>query len=184
MTPTKQKDHKTSQNVTDNKLKPNQVKAIELLVSGKSDRKVAETIEVSRETVTRWRTNPYFSSELNKQRNALFSTAMRRLWGLTQKAIDNLEALIEDGDRSASLDLLKMIGFRGLKEHAAFTPRPLEENPALLVEAMVREKVEAEMREENIGEDPYMNDMLMMPEFVAQRVKERYSEIVESINSE
>jgi hypothetical protein len=67
---------------------------------------------------------------------------MRRLWGLTEKAIDNMETLIDDGDRTASLDLLKMIGFRGLKEHASFYPRMLEESPAMLVESMVKENVE------------------------------------------
>ena len=181
---TKQKDHKRSQNVTDNSLNANQIKAIELLVSGKSDRRVAETIEVSRETVTRWRTNPYFSSELNKQRNALFSTAMRRLWGLTAKAIDNIETLIDDGDRTASLDLLKMIGFRGLKEHVSFNPTRLEENPNILVEDMVRKQVEEEMREENIGGDPLMNSLVMMPESVARRVKERYTQILEKVTAQ
>ena len=179
---TKQKDHKRSQNVTDNSLNANQIKAIELLVSGKSDRRVAETIEVSRETVTRWRTNPYFKSELNKQRNALFGIAMRRLWGLTDKALDNIEALIEEGDRSASLDLLKITG---LKEHASVYPnRPLEENPAIIVEDMVRKQVEEEMREENIGGDPLMNSLVMMPESVARRVKERYTQILEKVTAQ
>ena len=109
---------------------------------------------------------------------------MRRLWGLTEKAIDNIETLIEDGDRSASLDLLKMIGFRGLKEHASFYPRPLEENPAMLVEAMVREKVEQEMREEGIGGDPDMNALVMQPHLIADRVREKYDQIMESVNAQ
>ena len=108
---------------------------------------------------------------------------MRRLWGLTEKAIDNIETLIEDGDRSASLDLLKMIGFRGLKEHAAFYPRMLEENPSMLVESMVKEKVEQEIREENIGNDPDVTFMLMQPDLVAQRVKEKYTEIAKRVKA-
>ena len=109
---------------------------------------------------------------------------MRRLWGLTEKAIDNIETLIEDGDRSASLDLLKMIRFRGLKEHSSFYPRPLEENPAMLVEAMVREKVEQEMREEGIGGDPDMNALVMQPHLIADRVREKYDQIMESVNAQ
>ena len=39
-----------------------------------------------------------------------------------------METLIDDGDRTASLDLLKMIGFIGLKEQAFFYPRMIEES--------------------------------------------------------
>jgi len=50
-----------------------QQNAIDLLIQGKSDRKTAEAIGVSRQTVTNWRNNnPVFIAELNKQRKAVW----------------------------------------------------------------------------------------------------------------
>jgi len=52
-----------------------QQNAIDLLIQGKSDRKTAEAIGVSRQTVTNWRNNnPVFIAELNKQRKAVWGT--------------------------------------------------------------------------------------------------------------
>ena len=54
----------------------------------------------------------------------------------------------------------------------------------MLVEAMVREKVEQEMREEGIGGDPDMNALVMQPHLIADRVREKYDQIMESVNAQ
>ena len=53
-----------------------QLNAIDLLATGKSDREVAEVVGVSRQTVCAWRLyDPYFRAELNKRRNELAMAA-------------------------------------------------------------------------------------------------------------
>ena len=91
-----------------------QENAIDLLLIGKSDREVAETIGVHRMTVQQWRTaHPLFMATLAQRRETLFSGAVDRLRSLLSKAIDNIAKAIEDGDETSSFALLKATGLHG-----------------------------------------------------------------------
>jgi DNA-binding NarL/FixJ family response regulator len=46
------------------KLTPEQLNAVDLLILGKTDKEVSETIGVRRETVTRWHKNAFFYSRI------------------------------------------------------------------------------------------------------------------------
>jgi DNA-binding CsgD family transcriptional regulator len=92
-----------------------QENAIDLLLTGKSDREVAETIGVHRMTVQTWRTShPLFVASLAQRREALFSGAVDRLRSLVSKAIDNIEKEIDVlGDAKTPFELLKVVGLYG-----------------------------------------------------------------------
>jgi Homeodomain-like domain len=91
-----------------------QENAIDLLLIGKNDREVAETIGVHRMTVQQWRTaHPLFMATLAQRRETLFSGAVDRLRSLLSKAIDNIAKAIEDGDETSSFALLKATGLHG-----------------------------------------------------------------------
>ena len=75
------KNHKTSQECI--YLTPQQQKAIDLLLLGKTERFIAEELEIARETVNRWRNrHPKFIAALNEQQrllarcNSLFSQSL------------------------------------------------------------------------------------------------------------
>jgi transposase len=54
-------------------LSQEQMNAIEHLILGKSDRAVAETVGVTRQTICEWRNHdPLFIAELNRQRSELW----------------------------------------------------------------------------------------------------------------
>ena len=91
-----------------------QQSAIDLLLTGKSDREVSELVGVSRWTVQGWRTgHPLFQATLAQRREELFSGAVDRLRSLLGKAMDNIAKAIEDGDVSSSFNLLKATGVYG-----------------------------------------------------------------------
>ena len=61
------------------KLTPEQLNAVDLLILGKTDKEVSETIGVRRETVTRWHKNAFFIAELNARREELWVESKLRL---------------------------------------------------------------------------------------------------------
>src|SRR6267378_671420 len=80
--------HASSHPDAASRLTVEQRNAIDLLILGQTDHAVAATVGVARETVSRWRLNPYFVATLNQQRQALWSTAHERLRSLVHRAID------------------------------------------------------------------------------------------------
>lgn len=96
------------------KLTVQQQNAIDLLVTGCSDREVAEKVGVNRSTITRWRLyHPAFRAELNAQRAALWSIAKEKLRSLILDAVDLLTEEMsnpEDEHRiEIALALIKMV---------------------------------------------------------------------------
>jgi hypothetical protein len=89
--------------------------AIDLLLTGKSDREVAELVGVSRWTVQGWRTShPLFKATLAQRREEIFGGAVDRLCSLLAKALDNIAAEIEaDGNVRWSFELLRAVGLYG-----------------------------------------------------------------------
>jgi hypothetical protein len=81
------------------KLSQRQLIAIDLLVSGKNDREVAEAVGVKRVTVTRWRLyHLAFRAAVSRRRQQTFAAASDRLRNLLHKAIDVLEKQLASED--------------------------------------------------------------------------------------
>ena len=105
--------HASSHPDAASRLTVEQRNAIDLLILGQTDHAVAATVGVARETVSRWRLNPYFVATLNQQRQALWSTAHERLRGLVHRAIDIVEHALSDGDLKAAVELLRIVRLYG-----------------------------------------------------------------------
>jgi hypothetical protein len=116
----------------DSKLSVEQLNAIDILVAGKTDGEVAETVGVTRQTVCGWRNeHPAFAAALNRRRRELWGAEADRLRALVSKAVDALGLALEAEDRrvqvAAALGVLKAVGLYGL-------PAPAEPTTAEGVE--------------------------------------------------
>ena len=92
-----------------------QKNAIDLLLTGKNDREVAEFVGVERVTVNNWRNRkPEFIEELNRRRYELFESEMNRLRSLIASSVEALSECINSRDEriklAAATSLLKLIG--------------------------------------------------------------------------
>ena len=112
--------NKTRQNPTPaaNALSIEQQNAIELLVTGKSDRETAEACGVTRQTVNGWRNkNAAFMAELNRQRANLWTDQVERLRNMVPQALDVLADDLETGDpklkQAAAVHILRAVGLYG-----------------------------------------------------------------------
>jgi len=91
-------------------LSPEQIRAITLLVAGKSNTEVADTLGKERKTIYRWKQDPHFIAELNRQRKEIYEAGQTRLYGLLHKAISVIEhQLIQENSLKAALEVLKLI---------------------------------------------------------------------------
>lgn len=97
------------------KLTIQQQNAIDILVTGCSDKDTADKVGVNRSTITRWRLyHPAFQAELNAQRAAVWGTAKEKLRSLIPEAVDILAQALHDPDNEdrakLALDLIKAVG--------------------------------------------------------------------------
>lgn len=96
-----------------------QENAIDLLLQGKSDREAAETVGVSRQTVTEWRNhNAIFVAELNRRRHEVWGSQTARLRLLVSQAVDVLEEDLQNDQhlklrQSAAVHIFKAVGLYG-----------------------------------------------------------------------
>jgi hypothetical protein len=105
------KSHKISQHPM---LSIEQHNAIDLLILGHTDHTVAAQTGVTRETICRWRNeNPYFMTELNQRRKAMWQSAHERIRGLVGKAIDIVEKALNADDVKAAFTVLKAANLYG-----------------------------------------------------------------------
>ena len=99
------------------KLTSEQLNAIDLLILGKTDKEVSETIGVRRETVTRWHKNAFFTAELNSRREELWVDAKIRLKSLVHEAVNVLTNGLSSEDEkiaiTAAVHILKTVGIYG-----------------------------------------------------------------------
>jgi hypothetical protein len=93
-----------------------QSNAIDLLIVGKTDREVAESVGVTRQTVCGWRHySPAFQSELNRRRKAAWGSAADRLRSMLPTALDVVGEALADGTEPNRLRAaLKMLELGGL----------------------------------------------------------------------
>src|SRR5215831_4625697 len=76
-----------------------QLSAIDLLVSGKTDKETAELLSLSRTCVTKWRLyDPVFQAALNIRRAQVWGSGIDRLRSLIPKALDALADELENRD--------------------------------------------------------------------------------------
>ena len=109
---------KDDKNGQPKKLGVKQQNAIDLLITGTSDRETAEAIGVARQTVTEWRNHDYeFMAALNRKRADVWGAQTGRLQSLVAKAVDVLESNLDSDDerisQAAAVHLLRCVGLYG-----------------------------------------------------------------------
>lgn len=130
-------------------LKPAQFQAIELLIAGHSDARVAQAVGVNRVTVSRWRLyNHIFQAEFNRRRDQVYANAADRARRALLKAVKILSRQLASEDqhlafRAAALFLRNAHRFAPPPPHLA----PLTPSQALDIEAR-------KVRIENASCDP------------------------------
>jgi hypothetical protein len=132
------------QKPTDFRPKPliiEQENAIDLLLTGQSDREVAEAVGVTRWAVQGWRTShPFFMATLAQRREEIFGAAVNRLRTLLNKALENITGAIQSGDVKSSFKLLKATRLHGFCPPAGETDvQKLAER--LCLEQLAREHI-------------------------------------------
>ena len=101
-----------------NQLTPQQETAIDLILTGKNDREVAQTIGKSRSTVNTWRNHdPRFIATLNDRRQQVWGGQLNRLNNLVIEAVDVLQDGLHDSDIKvrivSAVHILKATGVYG-----------------------------------------------------------------------
>ena len=98
-------------------LTPEQLNAIDLLIFGKTDKEVAETIGVGRNTISKWYKNAFFIAELNARREELWKDAKLRLKSLAHDAVDVLSNGLHSSEEkvaiTSAVHILKTVGLYG-----------------------------------------------------------------------
>ena len=99
------------------KLTPEQLNAIDLLIFGKTDKEVAETIGVGRNTISKWYKNAFFIAELNARREELWKDSKNRLKALVHEAVNVLSSGLQSSDEkvavTSAVHILKTVGLYG-----------------------------------------------------------------------
>jgi hypothetical protein len=106
-------------------LKPNQIKAAILLVSGKSAKDVASAIDCTPESITHWKKNPDFEALLNQLRMDLIKDGRELIRGSIEAAVETLQDLMSNSDqdevrRKTAMNILTMNGLTGNVEDSKF----------------------------------------------------------------
>ncbi len=101
------------------KLTPQQAAAVDVLVAGATVTDAAETVKVSRQTVSEWlHHNAAFQAALHARQRELWQGHVERLRSLVPKAMDTLEAAVSDEKQgvAVAVHILKAVGLYGLPE--------------------------------------------------------------------
>ena len=100
-------DHRSSHSRA---LTSQQLAAVELIITGRTDKEVAAKTGVARETVSRWRhQNPLFIAEVNRRRLDVWKAKRERLSHLGARALDVLEQKLQAGDVRVALAFLNHV---------------------------------------------------------------------------
>ncbi len=94
----------------DENLDSKQLIALEALLAGKSVVDAATDAKITRRTLHRWRKEPTFEAAYNRARREMREAFQMRLLMLAERAVDNVENAIEDGDTRTSMTILKGLG--------------------------------------------------------------------------
>ena len=134
-----------SKNPISNQLTPQQETAINLILAGKTDTEVAQTIGKSRSTVNIWRNHdPLFIATLNDRRQQVWDGQLNRLNTLAAEAVDALQDGLHDTDikvrLAAAVHILKATGVYGTTAPGTQHTDPAEVAAAREVQEKERER--------------------------------------------
>jgi hypothetical protein len=122
----------------DGQLSMEQLNAIELLITGRTDAAVAEIVGVTRPTVCEWRNkNPRFAATLNRRRQEAWGANADRLRSLGDEAVKVLESGLKSTNdprlqQNAAIHILRATGLYGLQApEGPATPDGIEQAWAL-----------------------------------------------------
>lgn len=101
-----------TQNATESNLTTNQLKAIELMMTGNSNTAIASELGIDRSTLYRWKQEPGFIVEVNKRVNECSEQARVSTSYLLTEAIETLTKAVKDNPRIA-FDIAKGMGLFG-----------------------------------------------------------------------
>lgn len=159
-----------------------QMNALALIMEGKSDRVVAESIGVSRQTVNEWRNRDViFIAALNKERVELWTEARERLKSLTGQAVDVLGRQLESSDPKIALAAARhilqvnnLLGGMDAPKAGLTTP-----------EAIIMERLKAEARKELAAENKNESRYSMLgldpfPEITASEFNDKVEDLAKS----
>lgn len=122
-------------------LSPDQIKALELLLSGETVSAAAKAVGIDRSTVHRWLREDFeFQAALNRKKRELADAVQTRLLTVADKAAEVVGNAVHNGDLSASLAVL-----RGTGALSGTPVRPGPEDPAVLRENAQVEREESEL---------------------------------------
>ena len=128
-----------------------QVRAIGLLCLGKTVSATAALVGRSSDTVSRWKNeNPYFMSELNRRQTELSDAVNKRIQCLVSKAVNVIEAKIDEGNLRAAIEILRTVN---LQSHMIMPDQ--ETDPDRLV---IRRAEEIAIRQ--VYHDPFSDTQL------------------------
>jgi len=100
------------------KLNPTHYLAIDMLASGESNISIAEKLSVAPETISKWRGDLAFQSELNSILKATQEAAIARLHSLSTTALETIEKIMVDKEAphkdrlTASVKVLELLNIR------------------------------------------------------------------------
>ena len=118
--------------------------AIDVLVSGATQREAAEKAGVQRSTVTAWcNKNVVFIAEWNRRRRQRLTAAGERLHETTGAALDAVAESINNGDTATALAFIRIVGV----EHLLSAARPGPTTPM-----GVHQDLAADLRSDLVGE--------------------------------
>ena len=86
-----------------------QLHAIELILAGEREGKVAEAVGVSRMTLWRWRNDCHFRQAVAEGRELVFGAGMDRLCTLVPHAVDRVQDQLEAGNAMAPFRILRLL---------------------------------------------------------------------------
>lgn len=115
-----------------------QLQAVEMLVNGYGDREVAETLQVHRVSVTRWRLyHLSFRAAMNRRRQEMWGSAGDRFRSLLARAVDVMEErLFSEDPREQIVAARAMLG---LASRGHFSPGEEPEDHRGVLEQMARQ---------------------------------------------
>jgi len=113
------------------KLTQRQEKALDSILSGRTDQEAAESAGVRRQTVNSWKLHhPAFRAEMNRRRAEAYDQEVGRLRTLRESALQVVETALQNGSLRAALAVLRLITPPSAPTVDAVDPHKLVENEA------------------------------------------------------
>jgi hypothetical protein len=128
-----------------------QLTAVDLLLTGLSDREVSERVGVTRETITRWRLyHPVFQAELNARWQEISKSHSSHLHSLLSKSLEVIEDMLSGPENSGKVKVaLSLLRASSSSLSLASDPRNSgPTNPAEIVNDMAKSIVESPLDDE------------------------------------